>query len=113
MPKGRIPKPKAINDLRGDTHKRRRHKAEPEPPKGNPQYPDHLDEIARQEWKSVTEQLEKMGLLSSADATALELYFSAYSCYRHAESMVRNNWTFRARIGSGYLSKAIRNAPSP
>lgn len=89
MAKGRIPKPKAINDLKGDTHKRRRHQAEPEPPNDRPTCPEHLDDIAKHEWQSVTEQLDQMGLLSSADATALELYCSAYSRYRQAESMVR------------------------
>ncbi|MBI1348028.1 phage terminase small subunit P27 family [bacterium] len=89
MAKGRIPKPKAINDLKGDPHKRRRHKAEPDPPKNRPTCPDHLDDFARQEWESVTEQLDQMGLLSSADATALELYCSAYARYRHAEEMVK------------------------
>ena len=89
MAKGRIPKPKVINDLKGDTHKRRRHQAEPVPPKNHPVCPDYLDIVAKAEWKSVTEQLDQMGLLSSADSTALELYCSAYSRYRDAEEKVR------------------------
>lgn len=89
MATGRPPKPKVINDLKGDTHKRRRHKAEPEPPNDRPEFPEHLDGIAKQEWASVTDQLDKMGLLSTADASALEMYAAAYSRYRHAEEMVR------------------------
>lgn len=87
--RGPTPKPKVINDLKGDPGNRRRKQKEPEPPKDHPQCPDHLDDIARQEWQSITEQLDRMGLLSSADTTALELFCSAYSRYRQAESMVR------------------------
>lgn len=90
MARGRIPKPKAINDLKGDSHKRRRHLAEPEPSKDKPVCPEYLDEVGRAEWHSVTTQLESMGLLSKTDSTALELYAGAYSRYRQAEAKVRD-----------------------
>lgn len=89
MARGRIPQPKAINDLKGDPHKRRRHKAEPTPPKTRPECPAHLDAVAKAEWESVTAQLDQMGLLSSADTRALEMYCAAYSRYRAAEDKVR------------------------
>lgn len=89
MARGRIPKPKVINDLKGDPHKRRRHKSEPEPPKDRPDCPAHLDEIAKQKWTEVTQQLDSMGLLSSADSGALELYCAAYGRYRSAEEFVK------------------------
>lgn len=79
MPRGRIPQPKVINDLRGDPGKRRRNTREPQPPKGWPEKPDHLDEIASKEWDSVCELLDEMGLLSRADKTAIEIYVQAYS----------------------------------
>jgi P27 family predicted phage terminase small subunit len=89
MAQGRIPKPKALNDLKGDTHKRRRHQAEPVPPKNHPTCPEHLDEGAKNKWTELTKELEQMGLLSSADADALEMYCSAYARYRKAEEMVK------------------------
>lgn len=88
MTRGPIPKPKAINDLKGDTHKRRRHTTEPEPPKTKPTCPEHLDEIAKVQWRHTAEQLELMGLLSGADAMALEMFAAAYSRYRQAEAKV-------------------------
>lgn len=84
MPKGRPPKPKILNDLRGDPGKRRRNAVEPEAPEGMPVCPDHLDEIAKQEWKSVTAHLKSMGLLSTADRSAIEMYCISYSRYRRA-----------------------------
>ncbi len=89
MAKGRIPKPKIINDLKGDPGKRRRNQKEPTPPSDRPTCPDHLDDVAKHKWTEVTEQLSLMGLLSSADADCIEMYCSAYSRYRKAEEMVR------------------------
>jgi P27 family predicted phage terminase small subunit len=88
MPRGRIPQPRILNDLKGDPHKRRRHESEPTPPADRPACPQHLDEIARQEWDFITAQLDQMGLLSAADKTALELYCQAYARYRRAEAVV-------------------------
>lgn len=89
MGRGRIPKPKRINDLKGDTHKRRRHLSEPEPSKDRPVCPEYLDEIGKAEWLSVTAQLEAMGLQSGTDSQALEQYAGAYSRYRWAEAKCR------------------------
>lgn len=84
MAKGRIPRPKVINDLKGDTHKRRRHTVEPTPSNDRPTCPDYLGEVAKTEWLAITEQLDQMGLLSSADASSLEMYCNAYERYRKA-----------------------------
>lgn len=54
-----------------------------------PTRPDHLNDIVQAKWSEITAQLDQMGLFSSADQDALELYCSAYSRYRSAESMVR------------------------
>lgn len=84
MPRGRPPTPKKLNDLKGDPGRRRRYETEPEAPEGTPDCPDHLDEIAREEWESVTTHLQSMGLLSTADRAAIELYCISYSRYRRA-----------------------------
>jgi hypothetical protein len=67
LARGGIPTPKILNDLRGNPGKRRHKTKEPEPPKGWPDKPDHLDEIASQEWDSVCQLLDDMHLLSKAD----------------------------------------------
>lgn len=87
--RGPAPKPKKINDLTGDRHGRRRHKTEPTPPTNHPVCPEHLDEVAKNKWTELTAQLDQMGLLTSADSDALEMYCSAYARYRKAEEMVK------------------------
>src|SRR5436190_18229860 len=97
MPAGRIPKPKAVSDLKGG-HWRRKNKKEPEPPINRPECPEYLDAIAKAEWEYVTLQLESMGLLSSADRGAIELLCVAYSEYRRCLAMI-------AKYGSVLVSK--------
>jgi P27 family predicted phage terminase small subunit len=80
----RIPNPKALNDLRGDPGRRRRYQKEPIPPAGLPTCPDHLDELAKQEWNDVTIILQEMNLLSKADGKMLEIYCVSYSRWRKA-----------------------------
>lgn len=79
MTRGCIPAPKPINDLRGDTHKRRRHTVEPEPRKDRPEPPDDLHPGARAEWDRITAELEGMSLPSSADRAALTLCVEAHA----------------------------------
>ncbi|WP_145031390.1 hypothetical protein [Caulifigura coniformis] len=69
---GRIPKPKQINKLRGDMHKRRRKLAEPKASQNQPICPDWLDAVAAEEWHRSTAQLDQMGLLSATDQTAID-----------------------------------------
>jgi len=107
MPAGRITKPKAVNDLRGDSHKRRRHEKEPDPPKQKPVCPEYLDDIAKAEWATITDQLDQMGMLSSADRACIEFYCLSYSRYRKAEAVI-------AKFGEVLVSKktgAMYNSP--
>ena len=93
MARGRIPKPKVLNDLKGDPSNRRRTKREPKAPEHYPTKPDYLEEdpIASEEWDSMCGLLESMGLLSCADRASIEMYCSAYSRYRNAEINVRRS----------------------
>jgi P27 family predicted phage terminase small subunit len=76
---------------------KRRYMVEPSVPKDAPECPEWLDEIAKQEWASITGILSDMGLLSRADKTALECYCESYSRYRKAQATV-------ARVGAVILS---------
>lgn len=87
----RIPRPTKIQvDLRGDPSRRRKNCIEPEAPSGRPVCPDQLkqDTIAAQEWESVCNQLETLGVLSTVDVVLLELYSKTYSRYRQAEAQI-------------------------
>lgn len=92
MPKGKIPRPSKLQvELRGDPSKRRKNCVEPEPPKGAPDCPQHVqdDPVAHTEWNSICQQLDSMDLLSKTDGRSLELYVQTYSRYRKAEEQVK------------------------
>lgn len=86
MAKGRKPKPTAVHELNGsyDINPKRRNKSEPKPPSGRPVAPRYLDRLAKNEWRQTCELLEKMGVLSLADKSALTLYCQTFSEWRKA-----------------------------
>jgi P27 family predicted phage terminase small subunit len=104
MARGRIPAPAALNQLKGDSHKRRRHEAEPPAPKGRPEKPRHLDPVAAAEWDRVCDDLEAMGTLHSSDRVVIEMFCSAYSRYVRAEQQLQK---------FGDIILGHRNVPSP
>ena len=86
MKRGPKPRPTAINIAAGtyDKNPNRRRDAEPDPPKGYPECPGTLDEVAQIEWWYICGLLDEMGILSLADKSALELYCHTYSEWRKA-----------------------------
>jgi len=116
MPRGRIPAPKKINALKGDSHKRRRHEIEPEAPLGWPECPEHIrkDPIASSEWKSICTQLESMQLLATTDRPLLEVYALTYSRWRSSLlSDDPNAFTQERRYASDMKSILIEFGLSP
>ena len=84
--RGPKPKPKAINDLKGDPGKRRRYQKEIEAPEGFPEMPDYpaFDEAAQDEWHYVCNMLNEMQMLSVADKGMIENHCISYSRWRKA-----------------------------
>lgn len=85
-PRGPKPKPTQFHVLHGtfDKNPQRSRDDEPVAPAGVPDCPDHLDELAQQEWKRVSQLLAEMNILTLADRAALELYCHSYSEWRKA-----------------------------
>ena len=86
MPKGRRPAPSAVQELRGsyDKNPQRKNKKEPKPPKGMPKAPRYLDRLAKHEWRETCKLMDAMGILSTADRSALILYCQTFSEWRKA-----------------------------
>lgn len=57
---------------------------EPKAPSQKLPPPDHLSDIGKQAWQQAVDLLDSMGLYSTADAVALELFCQSYSDYREA-----------------------------
>jgi P27 family predicted phage terminase small subunit len=86
--KGRKPKPQIMRLLEGNPGKRRMNR-EPSLPSGIPRCPAFLEGEAKAEWYRTAKLLQKMGLLSLADRTALAAYCTVYSRWVHAEEQVK------------------------
>src|SRR5262245_14363422 len=81
--KGRKPKPKAIILLEGNrrhlTKKELSERGEPQPARGIPDPPEHLSAAAKKAWPALAAKLDEMGILTYADAWALEQLAEEYS----------------------------------
>lgn len=54
-----------------------------------PDYPKHLNGDALKEWKRVSLELAKLGLISKLDRAALSMYCTAWGRYVHAEKKLK------------------------
>ena len=74
--------------------------AQPDPEIPTP--PDHLNEIALEEYKSISKQLFDVGLLTGIDKTALAAYCEAYSVWKEA-CIIRND------LGKTWMTEVTTN----
>lgn len=107
---GPKPAPTTLKLLRG-SRADRIPEAEPTPPPGCPEPPEHLGEIARDEWSRIVPILEAMGVLSQADGTALAMYCQHYERWVAAEKGIRDEGTLSvSATGNIKLSPYIQLA---
>ena len=86
---GRRPKPTALKKITGNPGKRSLNTREPEPDLNIPDCPEHLDDVARQEWARIAPQLHGMKVLARVDRAALAAYCQAWSRWVDAEVNLR------------------------
>jgi len=86
---GRKPRPTAIKILEGEKNRDRINLDEPKPKVGRPTCPDHLSDVARDEWQRIVPELEVLGLLTQIDRSALAAYCQAYGRWVEAERVVK------------------------
>ena len=87
MPGGRPARPTSIKILDGNPGKRRI-KPEPQPQRGAPPCPAWLDVEAKREWRRVTPELDRLGLLTVVDRASLAAYCQAASRVMQAERVI-------------------------
>ena len=88
MDGGRRPTPTAIRKLAG--MKSKPVSGEPIPTKGHPACPIHLTGEARAEWNRLTDELDSMGLLSTADRGVIALYCISWQRWCKAETQLNS-----------------------
>lgn len=103
MTRGRKPKPTVLKVINGNPGKRPLNDEEPQPARGVPPCPRHLDKEARKEWKRVARELDACGMLTLVDRAALAAYCQAWSRWVAAEEIVQQSGPVLKRQGTNDL----------
>ncbi len=103
--RGRKPKPTAVRRRDGNPGKRGFNHAEPVPPEGLPDCPEHLSEAAREEWHRLAGPLHAMGVVTLADRGALAAYCQAWGRWVEAEEKLRQT-PVMLKTPSGYVQQS-------
>lgn len=98
--RGRKPLPSQLKVVTGNRGRRPINEKEPKPTKGIPDCPSFLTPTAKVAYREISEDLNRMGILTLADKKALELLCDAYSEWRKARDFVRKH-------GMTYESKTV------
>ena len=105
MIRGRTPKPTALRRADGNPGKRGYNALEPVPPEGLPSCPDHLGDVAREEWDRIAGVLHGMGVVTIVDRAALAAYCQCYGRWVEAEDRLRNT-PLLLKTPSGYIQQS-------
>ena len=87
---GRRPKPSKLKKLAGNPGRRPLNLAEPEPG-GRARCPGHLSPEAKREWRRLTPELERLGLLTSVDRAALAAYCTCWALAIEAQKAIQKH----------------------
>ncbi len=89
--RGPAPKPTRLKVLAGNPGKRALNRHEPQPTPGVPPCPVQLSEEAKREWKRISKELDRLGLLTVLDRAALSAYCQAWGRWIEAEERLRQH----------------------
>ena len=86
---GPAPKPTRLKLLENNPGKRPLNKNEPKPKPIKPSCPRWLSKHAKREWRRLSRELERLGLLTKIDRGVFAQYCQAYATWREAEEVIR------------------------
>jgi len=113
MGKGRKPTPSHLKLVRGTDRADRRNPAEPSPDRARPSAPGHMSDRGREAWGYVVALLDRMGVLTEADALALELLCEARADWLSARDEIRiaggETYTTEGGLIKAHPAVAMRN----
>jgi len=104
-------KPTKLRVLEGNPSKRPLPRNEPDPDPAMPECPDWLMDDAKEEWERVAPELNRLGLLTKVDRTALAGYCQSYAKWKQADEWIKENGTVYAIRGSDGGVKYLQQAP--
>ncbi|HJV75355.1 MAG TPA: phage terminase small subunit P27 family [Noviherbaspirillum sp.] len=88
---GRRPKPTALKLVSGNPGKRAINRKEPKAKRLIPSCPEHLDDSAKVAWGRLTVLLDRMGVLTEADCSALERLCDCYADILECRKLIRRD----------------------
>lgn len=98
--RGPAPKPTALKVLDGNAGHRPINRNEPRPRPIAPRCPSWLLPEAKREWKRIAPILERLGLLTEIDGTALVGYCQSYARWRQCQEVLsKEGLTFKTESG--------------
>lgn len=113
MGKGRKPTPSHLKVVRGTDRADRRNNAEPRPRRELPSAPAHMTDRGREAWGYVVGILDRMGVLTEADALMVELLCEARSDWLSARDEIiaagGETYTTDAGLIKAHPAVAMRN----
>lgn len=98
-------KPTAWRRLEGNRGKKAWNRAEPIPPEGIPDCPEHLSDEAREEWHRLVDTLVAMGVITIVDRAVLAAYCQAYGRWVEAEQKLKET-PLLFKTPSGYVQQS-------
>lgn len=98
-------KPTAWRRMEGNRGKKAWNRAEPIPPEGVPDCPEHLGEEARAEWYRLVDTLATMGVITIVDRAVLAAYCQAYGRWVEAEQKLKEA-PLLFKTPSGYVQQS-------
>lgn len=101
---GRKPLPSQIKVLNGNPGKRPLNNREPKPDVHIPNCPDFLDSDAKTEWKRITKELKKLGLVSNMDMVQLAILCQDYARWKQATEII-NERGMTFETDKGYIAQ--------
>lgn len=98
-------KPTAWRRADGNRGKRAWNHAEPKPPEGTPDCPEHLSAEGKAEWCRLIETLVSMGVITVVDRAVLAAYCQAYGRWVEAEQKLKEA-PLLFKTPSGYVQQS-------
>ena len=83
--------PTVLKMVKGNPGKRPINKNEPQPEKGIPACPEHLKDHSKEAWDRLCVVLDDMGVLTMADASALEMLCGIYGRIRKLHKQIEKD----------------------
>lgn len=108
--RGRKPTPTNLKLIRGNPGKRPMRMDEFKPQRAIPSCPRHLKGESRKEWKRITEELDKYGMISEVDRGALAMLCTLWGRYVAAEEMIEKA-AVQSPGSAGLFVKSPNNFP--